>query len=138
VNRNVLIAGGLVAAGAFVYLALRTTSKPATQPTIAFHPTVGDAAAAPPTAGSASPEAGTRAVMTPREEREHAIKINTEMCTKEGEKINTIAGRAPTDPIVINIVSYCFRVGNLAWARCIDEATDNDTVKVCNTRFLDW
>ena len=137
-NRNVLIAGGLVVAGAFVYLAIRTTSTPATQPTIAFHPAVGDAAATPPSAGSSAPAPGSRVMMTPREEREHAIKISPEMCTKEGEKINTIAGRAPTDPIVINIVSYCFRLGNVAWARCIDGATDNDTVKACNTRFMDW
>jgi hypothetical protein len=77
-------------------------------------------------------------MMTPQEEREFKIKIPPEMCTKEGEKINTLAGRAPTDPIVINIVSYCFRVGNVAWARCIDNAKDNDTVKFCNTRFMDW
>lgn len=137
-NRNVLIAVGLLLAGAFAYFAVRTASGPATQPTAAFHPAVDDAAAIPPPSGSSSSAPGLHAMMTPQEEREFKIKIPPEMCTKEGEKINTLAGRAPTDPIVINVVSYCFRVGNVAWARCIDNAKDNDGVKFCNTRFMDW
>ena len=139
-NRNVLIAAGVVVAGAFVYFAVRTTSTPQVPPTVAFHPSVGDASAAPPPSPSESASSAPElhAMMTPQEEREFKIKIPPEMCTKEGEKINTLAGRAPTDPIVIHIVSYCFRVGNVAWARCIDNAKDNDTVKFCNTRFMDW
>ncbi len=142
-NRPLLLAAGAVAAGGFVYLAARSTSAPATpQPTLAFHPSVGDAAAPSTPGGSAAASSSSvgddHARMTPQEEREMRIKIPPEMCTKEGEKMNTLAGRAPTDPIVLNVVSYCFRQGNVAWARCIDNATDNDSVKHCNTRFMDW
>jgi hypothetical protein len=143
VNRIALVIAVVAVAGAFVYFAIRSTSSPATQPTLAYHPSVGEAAAPPDSAlpgaaGSAFGASSSHPMMNAQEQRDMKIKITPEMCTKEGEKINTIAGRAPTDPIVLNIVSYCFRVGNVAWARCIENAKDNDAVKVCSTRFMDW
>jgi hypothetical protein len=72
----------------------------------------------------------------PQELRNWKTRIDTELCSKAGERLNTLDGRAPTDPKAINTVSLCLQYGNVAWYKCLLDAQDIATAKSCNVRFL--
>lgn len=105
----------------------------------AFNP-VTDAAILRPTppAPSDSPAllAALDAGLTPSEYRLSRQRLDPELCPKAGEQVNKLAGRSPTDPAAINIVSRCLHFGNAAWYKCLLEAKTQDEGNRCNARLL--
>jgi len=137
-NERFAIGFVVVAAGAGIaYFATRDRA-PAPPPASSFNPV---------TTSSSAPSASTPrdsklvasavdAGVTPQELRNWKTRIDTELCSKAGERLNTLDGRAPTDPKAINTVSLCLQYGNVAWYKCLLEAKDVTEAKSCNVRFL--
>ena len=128
---------GLVAALA-VFFARRSRAPGETDSSAAFHPAT-DAAARPAPSATESPMAATArdAGVSMMDLRLWRQKLDPELCSKGGEQINKLGGRAPTDPKAINIVSLCLQYGNSAWYKCVLSATSEAEGTACNRRFLE-
>jgi hypothetical protein len=129
------VAAGAVVLVAIVAFALTRKKDDVAPPAASFNPVTADAA--PPRA-STNPlvAAAIDAGVTPLEMRNWRTRLDHELCSKAGEQFNKLDGRAPTDPRAINTVSLCLQYGNVAWYKCLLEATDIEAGKTCNRRFL--
>lgn len=136
-NAQFGIAVGLLAVvAAAVFVTRQGTPTPT--PASSFNPVTVAPDAAPRPSASVSPLAAAAidAGVTPTDLRNWRTRIDTELCSKAGEQINKLDGRAPTDPKAINSVSLCLQYGNVAWYKCLLDAKDVEGGKACNARFL--
>jgi hypothetical protein len=90
------------------------------------------------TASPASTAASTAPAMTPVEMRDFRTRIGHEECELGVSHINELEGRDPhaTNPKILTELSICLRIGNLAWSKCIANATSREEAHACNVRFL--
>jgi hypothetical protein len=107
-----------------VALALRHKAPEAAQP--------GD------TPSRAAAPASLAPTMTPAETRDFRVHIGHEECELGVSHINEVEGRDrfATNPKILNELSICLRIGNLAWSKCIAASTSGEQARSCNVRFL--
>ncbi len=74
--------------------------------------------------------------LTDREMRDRTVKVPLQACVEIGQHINQIAGVGDDDKRKLNPQIFCMRQGNIAWARCIDDAKTRHDVATCNRRLL--
>jgi hypothetical protein len=92
-----------------------------------------------PTSDASSPAfdaAPPPPLFTPRERRDLKIRIGNEDCEKAAKRINTLHNRPETDIKGIEILSLCLKAGNMAWYRCVLDASGPDDADTCAKRFL--
>jgi hypothetical protein len=77
-------------------------------------------------------------MMTPAEVRDFQVRIAHEQCEQGAARINELQGRDPhaPDPKTLNELSICLRIGNVAWFKCVLQASSGDDARDCNRRFL--
>lgn len=92
------------------------------------------AAAASPASASASAPAAS--ALTREEQRDLGARIPSELCEQAAKRVNVVAGRPETDKKGIEVLTRCLRLGNVAWYRCIVDASTPEDVRRCHSRFL--
>ncbi len=95
--------------------------------------------APPPHVGQPPPSASTPGGDPPVEGlelRETHMHLAHELCEAAAEKVNQIHGREPTDPKGQRVISVCLFHGNVAWYKCILQASSPDDVARCDRRLL--
>jgi hypothetical protein len=128
----------LVAAGAFAVL----RSGPRAPPELPESPPPASSPSAHPseppgvTSGVARAPGDAGPPMTPAEVRDFHVHLAHEQCEDGARRLNSLEGRAETDPQVLTRLSVCLRIGNVAWYKCMLRATTATEAHVCGQRFL--
>lgn len=128
-NARVAAPFALLAIAAVAALTWLRSPPPAAEPP--------SAETAPPPAPRASTPAASSPSMSDRELMEFRIHIDHTQCEDGAKRVNELAGRPPTDPKGIGLLSTCLRIGNLAWYKCLLRAQTADQASACSRRLLD-
>jgi hypothetical protein len=91
---------------------------------------------AAPASASAAASSPASAPLTAEERRDVFTRLQPELCEEAARKVNTLNGRAPEDKKGVDLLTRCLRIGNVAWYRCLLNATSVADVRVCHTRLL--
>lgn len=80
---------------------------------------------------SARPPPPAATTASPTEVRERGVGLQPELCSLAARRFNELNGREPFDKKATNVIAFCLHYGNLAWYRCVTEATTPDGAKEC-------